>query len=140
MGYHVWRRRHGAQGRRHLVTAGPYAFVRNPLYVGTLLISAGVALMSGSIWVIGVFVVVFGGGYAAIIRWEEGKLRGEFPDQYREYFDTVPRLIPALRPWKDRQGTFSFPTMMRCMEPAKTAAFVAALALMVWLKATRVAS
>lgn len=137
MGFHVWRRRHGAEGNRSLITAGPYALVRNPLYFGTLLISAGVALMSGSIWVIAVFIVVFIGGYLAIIQWEESRLVSQFGDRYRDYFASVPRLFPMPRVWKQREGTFSFDTMMRCMEPVKTLGFVVALALMMYLKARR---
>ena len=134
MGYHVWRRRHGAEGNRSLVTAGPYALVRNPLYLGTLLISAGVALMSGSVPLIAVFVVVFVGGYLAIIHWEESRLTRQFGERYRDYFASVPRLVPLPRVWKRREGTFSFDTMMRCMEPVKTVGFLAALALMAYLK------
>jgi len=137
MGYHVWRRRHGAEGNRSLITAGPYALVRNPLYLGTLLISAGVALMSGSIWVIVVYAVVFIGGYWAIIQWEESRLIRQFEDQYRGYFASVPRLVPAFRVWRQQEGTFSFDTMMRCMEPVKTAGFLVALVLMLYLKSRR---
>jgi protein-S-isoprenylcysteine O-methyltransferase Ste14 len=140
MGYHVWRRRHGEQGRRTLITAGPYSLVRNPLYLGTLLLSAGVALMSGSITVIVVYAIVFIGGYLAIIHWEESRLTGQFGESYRDYFASVPRLVPAPRIWGQREGTFSFDAMMRCMEPVKTVGFLVALALMMYLKARRVAS
>ena len=134
MGFHVWRRVHGPGSQRSLVTAGPYAWVRNPLYFGTLLISAGVALMSGRPIIIATYLVVFWLGYYAIILWEEQKLEKEFGATYRGYFDSVPRLVPGFRRWQRREGVFSFPTMMRCMEPAKTAAFLLALALMAWLK------
>ena len=134
MGYHVWRRVHGPGSERRLITAGPYAFVRNPLYTGTLLISAGVSLMSGSWVIIITYLVVFWFGHYAIIRWEESKLTGEFGEQYRGYFTSVPRVVPGFRVWKDRQGTFSLPTMVRCMEPVKTLAFLLGLVLMLYLK------
>jgi len=134
MGYHVWRRVHGEGSRRSLVTAGPYALVRNPLYLGTLLISAGVALMSGRPIIIAAYLLVFWPGYYATILWEERKLRSQFGAAYREYFDSVPRLVPGPKVWGQPEGTFSFPTMMRCMEPAKTGAFLAALGLMAALK------
>lgn len=135
MGYHVWRRVHGAGSGRSLVTAGPYALVRNPLYLGTLLISAGVALMSGYLPIIMTYLIVFWLGYYAIIMWEEQKLESQFGDRYRDYFDRVPRLLPTLHWWERPEGTFSLDTMMRCMEPAKTAGFLLALGLMAWLKA-----
>ncbi|HZI94353.1 MAG TPA: isoprenylcysteine carboxylmethyltransferase family protein [Patescibacteria group bacterium] len=137
MGYHFWRRPEGRRAERALVTAGPYALVRNPLYLGTLLISAGVALMSGSTIIIVTYLLVFWLGYYAIIMWEEQRLDSQFGDRYRDYFDSVPRLVPMLRRWGRREGKFSLPTMMRCMEPAKTAAFLLALCLMAWLKTHR---
>ena len=134
MGYHVWRRVHGPGSERTLITAGPYALVRNPLYLGTLLISAGVALMSGSWIIIATYLLVFWIGYYAIILWEEERLKAQFSDRYRDYFSRVPRLLPLPRVWGRREGAFSLPTMMRCMEPVKTLAFLLALALMVYLK------
>ncbi len=134
MGFHVWRRVHGPGSERRLVTAGPYALVRNPLYLGTLLISAGVALMSGSWAIIITYMVVFWLGYYAVILWEESRLADQFGERYRRYFERVPRLVPLPRLWAEREGTFSFPTMMRCMEPAKTAGFLLALGLMMYLK------
>lgn len=134
MGYHTWRRMHGPGSERRLITAGPYAFVRNPLYLGTLLISAGVALMSGTWAIIIIYCVVFWFGYLAVIRWEEGKLSGEFGDRYAGYFNSVPRLVPGTRLWKQREGIFSFPTMMRCMEPVKTVAMLLVLVVMLWRK------
>jgi protein-S-isoprenylcysteine O-methyltransferase Ste14 len=134
MGHHTWRRVHGEGSQRRLITAGPYALVRNPLYLGTLLISGGIALMSGSWAVIGVYLVVFWAGYAAIILWEESRLDRQFGDRYRSYFQFVPRLIPNGTIWSPREGEFSASTMMRCMEPAKTVAFLAALGAMLYLK------
>ena len=137
MGYHVWRRVHGPGSQRSLITAGPYALVRNPLYLGTLLISGGVALMSGSWMIMITYAVVFWLGYHAIIRWEEGRLDAQFGERYRGYFDTIPRLLPAGRIWPNREGVFSLDTMLRCMEPVKTLGFVAALALMLYVKSLR---
>jgi protein-S-isoprenylcysteine O-methyltransferase Ste14 len=134
MGHHTWRRVHGEGSERRLITAGPYALVRNPLYLGTLLISAGIALMSGSWAVIAVYLVLFWLGYAAIILWEESRLDRQFGDRYRAYFDSVPRLVPNGTRWGAREGTFSASTMMRCMEPAKTVGFLAALGVMLYLK------
>ncbi len=137
MGYHVWRRVHGPGSERRLVTAGPYALVRNPLYTGTLMIAAGIALMSGWWPLIAAYAAIFWLGYYAIILWEEQRLEGQFGGEYLEYRRRVPRLVPRTRVWSRRQGAFSLSTMMRCMEPVKTIAFLAALAVMVFLKAAR---
>lgn len=137
MGYHVWRRVHGPGSDRSLITAGPYSLVRNPLYLGTLLISAGVALMSGSWPILAAYLLIFWVGYYAVILWEEQRLEKQFGGRYRDYFDSVPRLVPAPRIWGRREGTFSVETMMRCMEPAKTVAFLIALILMHFLREHR---
>ena len=137
MGYHTWRRVRESAPKRRLISAGPYALVRNPLYLGTLLISAGIALMSGSVIIMVTYLMVFWLGYYAIILWEESSLITQFGESYRGYFGSVPRLVPGLKIWKDREGTFSLSTMMRCMEPAKTVAFMVALGLMLWLKQGR---
>jgi len=134
MGYHVWRRRKGPEGERSLVTAGPYARVRNPLYLGTLLISAGIALMSGSWVIILIYVLVFWSGYYATILWEEQRLARQFTEAYGEYFRQVPRLVPSFSKWLHPEGSFSFPAMLRCMEPVKTLGFVALLVLMMLRK------
>src|SRR5262249_55594807 len=123
---HVWRRVHGPGSERSLVTAGPYGLVRNPLYLGTLLISAGIAVMSGSVAIIAAYLLIFWPGYWAVIMWEEGRLERQFGTTYRGYFDSVPRLVPSFRRWKRPEGVFSLGTMMRCMEPAKTVGFLLA--------------
>jgi protein-S-isoprenylcysteine O-methyltransferase Ste14 len=134
MGHHTWRRVHGEGSDRRLITAGPYALVRNPLYLGTLLISAGIALMSGSWIIIVVYVALFWTGYVAIIQWEEQRLGMDFGDRYRAYFEEVPRLVPNGTVYAHPEGAFSVSTMWRCMEPVKTVGFLAALAVMIWLK------
>jgi len=133
MGYHTWRRMKGDASRRRLVTAGPYAHTRNPLYLGSLLIGCGIAAMSGWLIILLAFAVLFIVTHYCIIRWEEGRLDEEFLDAYRRYATEVPRLFPGLRSARKRAGTFDFPTMIRCMEPVKTIGFIAALLLMDFL-------
>lgn len=135
MGYHTWRRVHGEGSERSLVTAGPYAMSRNPLYLGSFMIGCGIASMSGYFWILAAFAVVFVAGYWTIIRWEEGKLIEEFGKAYQRYAAGVPRLFPGLRTAKERTGKFDLPTMWRCWEPMKTAGFLVALLAMAFLKA-----
>ena len=80
------------------------------------------------------FVAVFVPAHYAIIRWEEGKLEGEFPDQFPRYVSEVPRLFPGLGRSTERSGRFDLPTMIRCMEPIKTVGFLAVLLVMHYLK------
>ena len=74
-----------------LAESGPYRFVRNPLYLGTLLAAVGLAIASRR-WLLGaVFAVVFLFVYLPVIQLEEQHLRGLFPE-YEDYA----RLVPAL--------------------------------------------
>ena len=80
-----------------LAESGPYAYVRNPLYLGTLLAAAGFAIASRQ-WPLAVlFAVVFVFIYLPAIELEEQHLRKLFPD-FAGYAERVPALWPTLRP------------------------------------------
>jgi len=84
----------GGRKNRQLVTTGPYAVVRNPLYAGNLISAAGLGVLSESL-LAGLFVL---GGAALIYRetisYEERKLLKKFGEDYRRYRRQVPMLIP----------------------------------------------
>jgi len=82
---------------RQLATSGPYAHVRNPLYVGTLLVAAGLVIACRSIWLGVLFTAVFLLVYLPVIQLEEQHLRRLFPE-YAAYADQVPALWPRLTP------------------------------------------
>ncbi len=87
-----------------VTTAGPYAFVRNPLYFGSLLIAFGFAMMSGLGWAVWLLVLVlFSAFHLAAIHSEEEFLRSKFGAEYEEYLSNVPRLVPL--PQKTRLGS-----------------------------------
>ena len=78
-----------------LATSGPYAYTRNPLYLGSLLIGVGFAVAARSWWVGVALVVMFFAIYVPVIRDEEGFLRRTFPE-FEEYARRVPRMLPRL--------------------------------------------
>lgn len=78
-----------------LATSGPYAYTRNPLYIGTLVVAFGFVLAARS-WVLGVlFALVFLLVYLPVIELEEQHLRVIFPS-YAEYAEDVPALWPRV--------------------------------------------
>jgi protein-S-isoprenylcysteine O-methyltransferase Ste14 len=88
----------GGRGRRvyaeDLVTDGVYGFVRNPMYVGNLLIVVGVAIAANS-WAtifLGVPLAVF--MYVCIVAAEEQYLLGRFGEAFKAYCRDVPRWLP----------------------------------------------
>ena len=88
---------------RELTTTGPYAYTRNPLYLGSILIALGFAMAARSPWIIlaaiGMFVVI----YLPVIRAEEKYLRSVFAG-YDEYASRVPRFFPRLTPYQAWDG------------------------------------
>jgi protein-S-isoprenylcysteine O-methyltransferase Ste14 len=78
-----------------LAMSGPYAYTRNPLYLGSLLIGIGFAVAARSWWVGVVLVVMFFAIYVPVIRDEEAFLRQRFPE-FEEYARRVPRMLPRI--------------------------------------------
>lgn len=89
-----------------LLTAGPYAHVRNPMYLGILVIITGQAMMSGLWYAPPIAWAAYAFVYSNVIPYEEGYLRQQFGDSYQAYCRAVPRLVPALHPYRERQGVF----------------------------------
>lgn len=82
-----------------LSTGGPYAYTRNPLYLGTFLLGLGVATASGQVWLVAVFVAFFALVYTETIKREEARLASLFGVDFEVYRRRVPRLFP--RPWRN---------------------------------------
>jgi protein-S-isoprenylcysteine O-methyltransferase Ste14 len=96
----LWLRGYAAgyvKKNRELTQTGPYAYTRNPLYLGSILIAAGfaVALLSWAVaaMLAAMFLIV----YVPVIASEERFLRTTFPD-FDSYCRRVPRLLPRLTP------------------------------------------
>ncbi|MBV8066391.1 MAG: isoprenylcysteine carboxylmethyltransferase family protein [Candidatus Eremiobacteraeota bacterium] len=94
-----------------LVTAGPYAHVRNPLYLGNFITAAGFAVaFTGKNSRAARRALVFGSlavmaaAYAAIIPHEEAFLRERFGKTFERYCERVPRIVPQLEPLSDGEG------------------------------------
>jgi protein-S-isoprenylcysteine O-methyltransferase Ste14 len=78
-----------------LATSGPYAYTRNPLYLGSLLIGIGFAVAARSWWIGAALVVMFFAIYLPVIRDEEAFLRTKF-SEFEEYARHVPRMLPRI--------------------------------------------
>ena len=89
------RTRGGGVGR--LATHGPYAYVRNPLYLGNFLLTLGATFISELLWLIPVVVALFVVQYVPIVLWEERVLAERFGPQYAAYCQQVPRWLPRWR-------------------------------------------
>ena len=79
-----------------LTTSGPYAYTRNPLYLGSILIAFGFAAAARSTVIFAVLLLLFTVIYLPTIRSEEAFLNATFPE-FSTYRQRVPRLLPRLR-------------------------------------------
>jgi protein-S-isoprenylcysteine O-methyltransferase Ste14 len=95
----------GTVGGTYLITSGPFAYVRNPLYVGNMMLYAGVGLMSMALfpWLLIAAVLWFYIQYWLIVTREEEYLASTFGDAYQEYVSSVPRFFPRLTPYRSAQ-------------------------------------
>jgi protein-S-isoprenylcysteine O-methyltransferase Ste14 len=89
-----------------LTTSGPYAYTRNPLYLGSLIMSIGFAIAARSVWVLLVMLVMFVAIYLPVIRSEESFLREKFSN-FDDYAQSVPRLLPRLSAYRNQTGSFA---------------------------------
>ncbi len=89
----------GKVGGTYLITNGPFAYVRNPLYVGNMLLYAGVGVMSMALfpWLLIVAVVWFYIQYSLIVSQEEEYLGQRFGEEFEEYKRNVGRFIPKMK-------------------------------------------
>ena len=90
-----------------LTTSGPYAYTRNPLYLGSMLIAFGFGAASASWGVVACLAVLFAAIYVPTIQGEEEYLRGRFVE-FNRYAAEVPRLLPRLHAAVSSQARGSF--------------------------------
>jgi protein-S-isoprenylcysteine O-methyltransferase Ste14 len=79
-----------------LIATGPFSLVRNPLYVGNILLWVGFAVSARLPWLAPLVVLLLAFQYHAIVRWEERLLESRLGHIYRMYATRVPRWIPSL--------------------------------------------
>lgn len=90
-----------------LATSGPYAHARNPLYLGSIILSIGFLIAARSWWLPWIAAAMLITIYVPVIRSEESFLRERFPE-FNDYAAHVPRLFPRLRAYQRRPASFSW--------------------------------
>ena len=101
---------------QNLAVSGPYAYTRNPLYLGSFLLGVGFTIASGVWWLALIFIVLFLGIYLPVMRVESEDLTQIFGDDYNEYKRNVPLFFPRLRAWKKGVEKFDFQLYLRYRE------------------------
>ena len=100
-----------------LTTSGPYALVRHPLYLGTMIIIVGFAIMLNTYHVGVLFIAMMAIMYYRTIKKEEAMLEAAFNDTYLDYKKNVPAVIPTVLPYrKGEKWPFSFRRLIQSQE------------------------
>ena len=96
--------------RKHqaLAVGGPYAFTRNPLYFGSVILGAGFVVAGKSVWaaiVVAGYLILF---YPAVMRCEEAELREHYGEDFKRYASAVPLFWPGFRRFVASNGAEKF--------------------------------
>jgi protein-S-isoprenylcysteine O-methyltransferase Ste14 len=117
---------------QQLATAGPYRFTRNPLYIGTLLVAAGLAIAARSPGLALLFAAVFLLVYLPVIQNEEQHLRKIFPE-YAAYAERVPALFPKFSaPPENNSNPFRSALYLKNQEYQAGLGFLAGMLYLLW--------
>ena len=103
------------QKNEQLTTTGPYAYTRNPLYLGSLILTLGFSVAARSWWIVAGALFLFASIYLPVIRSEEAFLRETFPE-FESYAGHVPRLVPRLTAFGNEPGAFSWDLYLKHRE------------------------
>ncbi len=124
-----WASGHLAKNRE-LATSGPYARIRNPLYLGTCIASGGTVIASRSASLAVIFAAAFVLIYLPAVQLEEQHLRKIFPD-YAEYAIRVRRFLPTSK-YAGADRAFSLALYRHNQEYKALAGFSIAVAWLIW--------
>ncbi len=86
-----------------LAMSGPYAYTRNPLYLGSFVLGLGFTIASGRLLLAVPFSALFLGIYLPVMRVEAATLDELFGEDYRRYARAVPLFLPRVVPYQDER-------------------------------------
>ncbi len=118
------------QKDKQLTTSGPYAYTRNPLYLGSLMLALGFAIAARSGWTVVIMLLMFAVIYVPVIAGEERYLRKTFPG-YDDYARHVPRMWPRLTPYGKQPSAYSSARYWKHREYQATIGCVVVLTILV---------
>lgn len=118
-----------------LISTGPFAHVRNPLYLGNIALWLGFTVSAGLLWLAPLVLLMLGVEYHAIVRWEEGLLTTRIGESYRSYLTRVPRWIPSWQSGATETITGAYSWRDTLFSERSTLIAVAIGYLILWFKA-----
>lgn len=130
----------GGVGAPEVIVAGPFAHVRNPLYVGNIIMYTGIGLMSNALfpWLVCFALVYFVFQYWQIVALEEEFLQKEFGPSYDEFRKQVPRFLPRITRYKNLVQANQQPDWSGALRSEKRTlqafGFVLAILVILWIR------
>lgn len=128
----------GSVGAPAVVVSGPFARLRNPLYVGNVLMYCGIGIMANAVspWLVLIALVYFSFQYIMIVSLEEEFLEKEFGEGYLEFKRNVPRFFPRLSPYRSPVQEHQKPNWVEGLQSERRTlqalALVFILLLLIW--------
>lgn len=110
-----WAAGHIEKGKV-LTQGGPYAFTRNPLYLGSFVMALGIIFAGQGYWLLPIFGAFFIIFYCPVMKAEEQELLGGYGEKFVEYSKAVPLFFPAFRKSIDGSSTFLWSRAIRNRE------------------------
>ena len=118
-----------------LIASGPFGYVRNPLYVGNILLWTGFSISARLLWLTPIVIVLLALEYHAIVRWEEQLLASRIGQPYADYVAGVPRWLPSLRARRLAQPPLTFSWRDTFFSERGTLIAIVLGVLLLWIKA-----
>jgi len=88
----------------HLTISGPYSHLRNPMYTGRFFLGLGFFIMTGNIYLVAGYVVLFAIYAHMRVNREEDRLKVIFSPKYQEYCDEIRRWFPRIKPYSGSES------------------------------------
>jgi protein-S-isoprenylcysteine O-methyltransferase Ste14 len=126
----LWAAGHIEKGKV-LAQSGPYAFTRNPLYLGSFFMALGIVLAGRSYWLLLPFALFFALFYLPVMQAEEQELLNGFGEKFAEYSRSVPLFFPGFRKTGQASSTFLWSRVVRNREHHTVAGMLLAEAILI---------
>lgn len=100
----IWAQQHlryRLKVKKCLTTTGPYSLIRNPIYVGNILLCLGAIVTSELLWLVPIALLYWFSIYSFVVRYEEAHLLEKYGEPYRRYLAEVPRWLPRTIPFRN---------------------------------------
>ena len=129
LGLRAWASGH-LKKNESLATTGPYAFTRNPLYLGSFAMGLGFTIAAGRAFLVLIFIIMMLGIYLPVMRVESQTLLELFGKKYQRYAREVPLFWPRFSPYRQNEVEFDRALYLRYREYRAAVGIVIAWALL----------